>query len=156
MASANPLKNIVTSIVDDAPPQDKADESALLSPADEEAKAKLEKQLAHRPDRSELVEKNILKNSNAAPALQAAQANLERARLEDKLDHALQQRPDRSELVDKNILKNTNAAPALQAVQANLERARLEDKLDHALQQRPNPEELIREGILQNDETPSA
>ncbi|KAB5595178.1 hypothetical protein CTheo_1466 [Ceratobasidium theobromae] len=119
-----------------------------LSPHTQEAKLKLEKSLRERPEKKELVERNILKDSNIAPALQAAQERLQRAQLEDKLGHALQERPEKKELVERNILKDSNVAPALQAVQDRLQRAQLEDKLEHALKDRPTPEKLVKEGIL--------
>jgi len=79
------------------------DTSGVVSPASKDAKS-LERKLSLRPDRSELVEKNILKNSNAAPSLQAAQAELARARLEDQLESKLQARPTPEELVKEGIL----------------------------------------------------
>jgi len=81
------------------------DESALISPTDKHAKDLLAKHLGSRPDRSELVEKNILKGTNVAPGLQAAQAELERAQLEDKLEGMLQARPTPEELVKEGILQ---------------------------------------------------
>jgi len=67
--------------------------------------AKLEKQLNARPDKHELVDRNILKEDTVAPALQAIKEKLQRSQLEDKLDHALQQRPTPAELVKEGILK---------------------------------------------------
>ncbi|KAG8920215.1 hypothetical protein FRC00_010324, partial [Tulasnella sp. 408] len=59
-----------------------ADGETDESPQVGDAKQKLERKLSLRPEREELVERNILKNTNVAPSLQAAQADLERARLE--------------------------------------------------------------------------
>ena len=42
--------------------EDVKDESAGISPADADAKKKLSRQLSNRPDRAELVDKNILKS----------------------------------------------------------------------------------------------
>jgi len=84
----------------------------LLSPHDELAKEKLDKLLTSRPDRKELVEKNILKNSNVAPSLQAKQAELERSQLENKLDQKLQARPSPEELVKEGILKKDEVPTA--------------------------------------------
>ncbi|KAK0485651.1 hypothetical protein IW261DRAFT_737896 [Armillaria novae-zelandiae] len=65
----------------------------------------LEKRLSERPDKNELVERNILKDDKGiAPALVAAKEKLQRSQLEDKLDHALQQRPKAEELVKGGIL----------------------------------------------------
>lgn len=75
-------------------------------------KQELEKMLAHRPDRGELVERNILPNSNVAPALMAAQKDLERSQLGDALENKLKQRPDAQTLVKDGILEKDEAPPA--------------------------------------------
>ncbi|KAI1796454.1 hypothetical protein LXA43DRAFT_1057754 [Ganoderma leucocontextum] len=72
----------------------------------------LEKSLTHRPDKHELIERNILKDDSVAPALQAAKEKLQRSQLEDKLEHALQARPKPEELVKEGILKDTEVPPA--------------------------------------------
>jgi len=83
------------------------------SPIDTEtSRLRLEKSLHDRPGPKDLVDKNILKDLNAAPALQAAQAELRRAQLEDKLEQALQQRPKPGELVSEGILAESEAPPA--------------------------------------------
>ncbi|KAK0241936.1 hypothetical protein EDD85DRAFT_421163 [Armillaria nabsnona] len=70
----------------------------------------LEKRLSERPDKNELVERNILKDDKGiAPALVAAKEKLQRSQLEDKLDHALQQRPKAEELVKGGILFESEA-----------------------------------------------
>ncbi|CCM00405.1 uncharacterized protein FIBRA_02435 [Fibroporia radiculosa] len=74
---------------------------------DPETVEKLERRLSLRPDKQDLVERNILKESNVAPSLQAAKDRLERSQLEDKLEHALQQRPKAEELVKDGILQST-------------------------------------------------
>ncbi|KAF8224991.1 hypothetical protein L208DRAFT_453058 [Tricholoma matsutake] len=72
------------------------------SSIDEETRQKLEKRLSERPDKNELVERNILKDGKSvSPRLIATREKLERSRLEDKLVHALQQRPKPDELVKK-------------------------------------------------------
>lgn len=74
---------------------------------DDATVTKLEKQLNERPDKNELIERNILKDDKGiAPSLIAAREKLERSRLEDKLDQALQQRPKPEELVQQGILKD--------------------------------------------------
>jgi len=83
------------------------------SSMDEETRQKLEKRLSERPDKNELVERNILKDDKSvAPRLIATREKLERSRLEDKLDHALQQRPKPDELVKSGILTEEEAPPA--------------------------------------------
>ena len=49
---------------------------------DEAGKERLAKQLSQRPEKSELVDRNILKDDRVAPALQAARERLERSKLE--------------------------------------------------------------------------
>ncbi|KAI0371134.1 hypothetical protein BV20DRAFT_918536, partial [Pilatotrama ljubarskyi] len=71
---------------------------------DPEAAQKLEKSLAQRPDKHDLIERNILKDDSVAPALQAAKEKLQRSQLEDRLEHALQARPKPEELIKEGIL----------------------------------------------------
>jgi len=88
------------------------DEAPLLNPQDELAKEKLQKLLGERPERQELVDKNILKNSNVAPGLQAKHAELERSKLEDLLGSKLQTRPSPEELIKEGILQQGELAAA--------------------------------------------
>ncbi|KAF8678342.1 hypothetical protein RHS04_05545 [Rhizoctonia solani] len=86
----------------------KPDETPL-SPRSEQTKFNLEKGLKERPEKQELVNRNILKGefySKVAPALQAAQDRLQRSQLEDKLDKALENRPKPEELVKNGILNS--------------------------------------------------
>lgn len=69
----------------------------------------LEKRLSQRPDKQELQDRNILKEGNVAPALQAARDQLQRSQLEDKLDQKLLHRPKPEELVKSGILKPDEA-----------------------------------------------
>lgn len=54
--------------------------------------------------RQELVEKNILMDSGAAPGLQGAQRELEKHMRADSLEKHIQSRPKPAELVEKGIL----------------------------------------------------
>ncbi|CAH7690470.1 hypothetical protein PPACK8108_LOCUS25825 [Phakopsora pachyrhizi] len=66
---------------------------------------RLEKLLAHRPKKSELVEKNVLRTTaNLDPSLQAKQIELAKNQLEDKLNTDLSHRPEPEELVKAGIL----------------------------------------------------
>jgi len=79
---------------------------------------KLTKFLQRRPSQHELEERNILKDPKVAPAIQSAkvprtrrdyfrltaQAELEKARLEDDLSKKLATRPIPEELIKENIL----------------------------------------------------
>jgi len=78
---------------------------------DQETMQKLERRLKERPEKSELVERNILKDPKVAPALLANKEKLERSQLEDKLEHALQKRPKPEELVKEGILQENEAPP---------------------------------------------
>ncbi|KAF8622357.1 hypothetical protein AX15_007088 [Amanita polypyramis BW_CC] len=83
------------------------------STLDEATVLRLEKQLNERPDKQDLIERNILKDDKGiAPSLIAAREKLERSRLEDKLDQALQQRPKAEQLVEQGILKDEGASEA--------------------------------------------
>jgi len=64
----------------------------------------LEHALETRPDVEELKQKNILKDTTAAPALQEKQAELERKMAADALDQKLQRRPTAEKLVKEGIL----------------------------------------------------
>jgi len=78
---------------------------------DPQTAEKLERHLNQRPEKYDLIERNILKEDNVAPALQAAKERLQRSQLEDKLEHALQQRPKPEELVKDGILKESEIPP---------------------------------------------
>jgi len=80
------------------------DESPAMLPGSPETRKTMERKLSLRPERNELVEKGILKNTNVAPSLQAAQAELEKAQLENALQAKLQKRPTADELVKEGIL----------------------------------------------------
>lgn len=82
------------------------------STLDQDTVNKLDKAIGHRPEKQELVDKNILKDDSVAPALQAKREQLQRAQLEDKIDHGLQNRPKVEELVEKGILEADEAPPS--------------------------------------------
>jgi len=73
---------------------------------------KLDKAISHRPEKQDLVDRNILKDDKVAPALQATKEQLQRAQLEDKIDHGLQNRPAADDLVKKGILQSDEAPPS--------------------------------------------
>ncbi|KAL0956067.1 hypothetical protein HGRIS_002236 [Hohenbuehelia grisea] len=78
---------------------------ARASSLDTETIHKLEKRINERPEKQELVERNIMKDDRGiAPKLVAARGKLERSQLEDKLDHALKTRPKPEEVVKDGIL----------------------------------------------------
>jgi len=66
----------------------------------------VEKGLADRPEKKDLIDRGILKDDKGiSPALLASREKLQRSQLEDKLEHALQARPKAEELVKEGILK---------------------------------------------------
>jgi len=80
---------------------------------DENTVNKLERHLSQRPEKDDLVDRNILKDDKGiSPALVAAKTKLERSQLEDKLGHALQQRPKPEELIKEGILLEGEAPSA--------------------------------------------
>ncbi|KAJ6475219.1 hypothetical protein C8R47DRAFT_692386 [Mycena vitilis] len=85
------------------------------SSLDQQTAQQLEDKLAHRPDKAELIERNILKDDKGlSPALIAAKEKLQRSQLEDQLAKAVASRPPREELEKSGILKGSEeeAAPA--------------------------------------------
>ncbi|OLN92836.1 MKL/myocardin-like protein 2 [Colletotrichum chlorophyti] len=80
------------------------DETPISRPAGER-KNSLENHLQHRPNRAELVEKNILPASTAAPSLIAHQKELERHMRADSLNDKISHRPAPEDLVREGVLK---------------------------------------------------
>lgn len=60
----------------------------------------MRKNLEQRPERSDLIERNILPSSGVAPGIQSAQQELQKHMRKDGLEKSLAQRPDRDELVE--------------------------------------------------------
>jgi len=83
---------------------------------DEQTTRQLEDKLAKRPEKSELIERNILKDDKGlAPALVAAKEKLQRSQLEDQLAKAVASRPPREELEKSGILKDAEEEEAAAA-----------------------------------------
>ncbi|OAA82237.1 RPEL repeat protein [Akanthomyces lecanii RCEF 1005] len=78
-------------------------DEAPISPI--ERKNSLENHLQHRPDRAELVDKNILPASSAAPGLLSQQKELEKHMLGDKLNDKISNRPAPETLVKDGVLR---------------------------------------------------
>ncbi|KAJ6499439.1 hypothetical protein C8R45DRAFT_1093647 [Mycena sanguinolenta] len=103
------------------------------SSIDEQTSKQLQDKLAKRPDKSELIERNILKgmfpasstavsdlcvdDKGLAPALVAAREKLQRSQLEDNLAKAVASRPPREEL-EKSALPDAEAENAAAAATA--------------------------------------
>ncbi|KAJ4393727.1 hypothetical protein N0V93_002942 [Gnomoniopsis smithogilvyi] len=86
----------------DETPAPVVDESSI-APVPERRNS-LEKHLAQRPDRAELVDRNILPASNAAPGLQAQQKELEKHMRADSLNEKIANRPSPDDLIKKGVL----------------------------------------------------
>ncbi|CAJ0552968.1 Ff.00g010460.m01.CDS01 [Fusarium sp. VM40] len=84
--------------------QTKLVDDSSISPV--ERRNSLEAHLKHRPERAELVEKNILPASTAAPGLLAHQKELEKHMLEDKLNDKISHRPDPEALIKEGVLRD--------------------------------------------------
>ncbi|KAK5992926.1 MKL/myocardin-like protein 2 [Cladobotryum mycophilum] len=77
-----------------------------ISPVRENSARKnsLSNHLKHRPDRAELIDKNILPDSKAAPSLLANQKELQKHMLEDKLNDKIAHRPTPETLIHEGVL----------------------------------------------------
>jgi len=67
--------------------------------------------LLHRPERQELVEKNILPASTAAPGLQAQQKELEKHMRADSLNEKIAHRPSPDSLLKEGVLHDDPRSP---------------------------------------------
>ncbi|OAV94746.1 hypothetical protein PTTG_12003 [Puccinia triticina 1-1 BBBD Race 1] len=108
----DPTKDLAST---ETPPPTAVEEVAPIDTSDIgiseiEKTRKLEKLLADRPDKTELIEKNVLKPGNLDPSLQAKQAELSKNQLEDKLNAALAHRPEPEKLVKEGILTEEETA----------------------------------------------
>ncbi|RYO93702.1 hypothetical protein DL766_004760 [Monosporascus sp. MC13-8B] len=100
---------IVTGDVFDEPPRSSIDETPI-SPT-KERKNSLEEQLKHRPERSELIDKNILPHSTAAPSLQERQRELEKHMRADSLNEKISHRPSPEKLMKEGVLHEDPRSP---------------------------------------------
>ncbi|KAI0006314.1 hypothetical protein F4779DRAFT_597075 [Xylariaceae sp. FL0662B] len=76
-----------------------------------ERRNSLEQHLRQRPDRSELVEKNILPASTAAPSLQEKQKELEKHMRADSLNEKILHRPSPEKLIEEGVLHEDPRSP---------------------------------------------
>ncbi|KAI1077584.1 hypothetical protein F5B20DRAFT_550669 [Whalleya microplaca] len=76
-----------------------------------ERKNSLEQHLRQRPDRSELVEKNILPASNAAPSLLEKQKELAKHMRADSLNDKISHRPPPEKLLKEGLLHEDPRSP---------------------------------------------
>ncbi|KAK7914221.1 RPEL repeat protein [Apiospora marii] len=87
-------------------PQTDSIDRTPISPSRPDARRKnsLEEHLRHRPERSELVEKNILPASNAAPSLIEKQKELEKHMRADSLNDKILHRPTPEQVLKNGVL----------------------------------------------------
>ncbi|KAL1856935.1 hypothetical protein VTK73DRAFT_8198 [Phialemonium thermophilum] len=100
-------------MADDDRSQERRIDETPISPSkpNPERKNSLEQHLLHRPDRSELVQKNILPASSAAPGLQAQQKELEKHMRRDSLNEKIAHRPSPEDLIRDGVLHEDPRSP---------------------------------------------
>ncbi|KAF3069813.1 hypothetical protein GL218_07985 [Daldinia childiae] len=76
-----------------------------------ERRNSLEQHLKQRPDRSELIERNILPASNVAPGLQEKQRELARHMRADSLNDKISHRPPPEKLIKDGVLHEDPRSP---------------------------------------------
>jgi len=111
----------------------------------------LARRLKNRPDRDDLVDRNIIPaHAHAAtPAIFNKVAQLERKKTGDFLTKKIRARPSRQQLIQRHILSaDSRVDPSLLEKVGKLERQRIADQLNERLLQRPGPIELIQDRIL--------
>jgi hypothetical protein len=87
------------------PPNHRALQAKALELERQRATDNLKKGLNQRPARDDLVQRNILPHSTAAPALQGHQKELDLHMRADSLEKGLKGRPNPEELVKQGILQ---------------------------------------------------
>eukprot|EP01089_Gocevia_fonbrunei_P008572 TRINITY_DN2026_c0_g1_i1.p1 TRINITY_DN2026_c0_g1~~TRINITY_DN2026_c0_g1_i1.p1 ORF type:complete len:760 (+),score=307.47 TRINITY_DN2026_c0_g1_i1:53-2332(+) len=126
-------------------------DDGVIGKVDEATQSSLEKKLIDRPDKKDLVDKNIMKEGNVHGALQAPQAALKKEKLAQKLDEKLDNRPQVQELIDRNVLKSNPVAPALQAATIAVAKEKLVQSLEKQVGNRPDKEVLIERNVIKDD-----
>ncbi|KAK0610406.1 hypothetical protein B0T17DRAFT_500050 [Bombardia bombarda] len=103
MADSKDTGAAATPIVDETP----------ISPIrpNQARKNSLEHHLIARPDRQELVEKNILPDSTAAPSLIAQQKELQKHMRADSLNEKIAHRPSPDALIKEGVLHEDPRSP---------------------------------------------
>lgn len=109
----------------------------------------LARRLKNRPDRDDLVDRNIIPAHAHSPAIFNKVTQLERKKTGDFLTKKIRARPSRQQLIQRHILsEDTRVDPSLLEKVGKLERQRIADQLNERLLKRPGPIELIQEHIL--------
>jgi hypothetical protein len=104
---------------DKAAQQPTVDETPIsVTRPDPARKNSLVNHLLHRPERQELVEKNILPASTAAPGLQAQQKELEKHMRADSLNEKIAHRPSPDSLLKEGVLHDDPRSPEARYAEA--------------------------------------
>lgn len=87
------------------------DETPISPVSGHRRKMSLEEHLKHRPDRAELVNKNILVSSTIAPSLQEKQRELAKHMRADTLNDKISHRPSPEQLLKNGVLHDDPRSP---------------------------------------------
>ncbi|CAJ2500140.1 Uu.00g029930.m01.CDS01 [Anthostomella pinea] len=98
-------------MADQTSAQPAVDETPIAPVRPGDRKNSLEHHLKERPERSELVDKNILPASSAAPSLQEKQKELEKHMKADTLNDKISHRPPPEKLMQEGVLKEDPRSP---------------------------------------------
>jgi len=109
----------------------------------------LERGLENRPDRDELIERNVMKEATVAPNLQAAKDRLEKEQIANNLKEGLKKRKRKEELVEAGVMRSGTAEVGVQEKQRELQNRQARDALEERLSKRPDQQELLNAGILE-------
>eukprot|EP00158_Paraphelidium_tribonemae_P006758 Partr_v1_DN27961_c1_g1_i1_m11684 putative RPEL repeat protein len=116
-------------------------------------KKKIEEFVAKRPNKEELLDKNILKSGAVAPGLASKQSELEKSKVKDTINSHLTARPTTDHLVEQNVLMvdpTSKTAPTGQILQAQqaLKKSQVSDSLTKKLDARKSETDLLTRNIL--------
>ncbi|KAJ3343371.1 hypothetical protein HDU93_008736 [Gonapodya sp. JEL0774] len=162
-AIGRPTPNLLSKPNGDALAEDQIEHTGLSlgKAAKFEGMDHLDSLLASRPQKQDLLDRNILKGDVSA-GIQAAAAELAKRKVEDVLSKKLHNRPEPAALVQSNVLKsdptsNSSVSSAIQGPQVELQKKKIEDALVKQISRRPSAAELVQSGVLKLDPTaPSA
>eukprot|EP00158_Paraphelidium_tribonemae_P006760 Partr_v1_DN27961_c1_g1_i2_m11686 putative RPEL repeat protein len=123
-------------------------------------KKKIEEFVAKRPNKEELLDKNILKSGAVAPGLASKQSELEKSKVKDTINSHLTARPTTDHLVEQNVLMvdpTSKTAPTGQILQAQqaLKKSQVSDSLTKKLDARKSETDLLTRNILKAPTTVS-
>jgi len=124
----------------------------------EESSFHLEQLLGQRSPRTSLEDRNIIKDDNVAPILQATSEVLRKRLIQENLEHRLERRRSKEDLISANIIKEEmkgSVASSLQPAQVKLKFRRTQKELSQKLDHRPNVSQLVVVNIMNADVSPN-